>query len=81
VNQKAVYRNVQIGAGLADPGRVGRPNYRPADDLRRDFPEISGLSTRDLKYMRAFAEAHTDPEIVQQVVAQLSWGLRPHEKH
>jgi predicted nuclease of restriction endonuclease-like (RecB) superfamily len=47
---------------------------RLADDLRRDFPEMSGLSARNLKYMRAFAEAHTDPEIVQQVVAQLPWG-------
>ena len=36
----------------------------------RDFPEKSGLSARNLKYMRAFAEAHTDPEVVQQVVAQ-----------
>jgi DUF1016 N-terminal domain len=47
---------------------------RLADDLRRDFPEMSGLSARNLKYMRAFAEAHTDPEVVQQVVAQLPWG-------
>jgi hypothetical protein len=39
--------------------------------VRRDFPEKSGLSAHNLKYMRAFAEAHTDPEVVQQVVAQL----------
>jgi hypothetical protein len=31
---------------------------------------MSGLSARNLKYMRAFAEGHTDPEVVQQVVAQ-----------
>ena len=47
---------------------------RLAEDLRRDFPKMSGLSARNLKYMRAFAEAHTDPEVVQQVVAQLPWG-------
>lgn len=47
---------------------------RLADDLRRDFPEMTGLSARNLKYMRALAEAHTDPEVVQQVVAQLPWG-------
>ncbi|MGO4566939.1 DUF1016 N-terminal domain-containing protein [Rhizobium sp. 2YAF20] len=35
---------------------------------------MTGLSPRNLKYMRAFAEAFADREIVQQVVAQLSWG-------
>ncbi len=29
-------------------------------DLRRDFPEMTGLSPRNLKYMRAFAEAFPD---------------------
>ncbi|MBG0808102.1 DUF1016 family protein [Methylosinus sp. H3A] len=47
---------------------------RLAADLRRDFPEMTGLSPRNLKYMRAFAEAFVDDEIVQQVVAQLPWG-------
>lgn len=30
---------------------------RLAQDLRREFPEMKGLSPRNLKYMRAFAEA------------------------
>jgi DUF1016 N-terminal domain len=47
---------------------------RLSRDLGRDFPEMTGLSARNLKYMRAFAEAYPDPEIVQQVVAQLPWG-------
>jgi predicted nuclease of restriction endonuclease-like (RecB) superfamily len=47
---------------------------RLAEDLRRDFPEMTGLSPRNLKYMRAFAEAFPDEEIVQQLVAQLPWG-------
>jgi predicted nuclease of restriction endonuclease-like (RecB) superfamily len=47
---------------------------RLAADLRRDFPEMTGLSPRNLKYMRAFAEAYPDPEIVQQAVALLPWG-------
>ncbi|WP_395675190.1 YhcG family protein [Inquilinus sp.] len=47
---------------------------RLSADLRRDFPEMQGLSPRNLKYMRAFAEAYPDPEIVQQLVAQLPWG-------
>ncbi|MDK1477815.1 DUF1016 N-terminal domain-containing protein [Sinorhizobium sp. 6-117] len=47
---------------------------RLAADLRRDFPEMTGLSPRNLKYMRAFAEAFPDEEIVQQLVAHLPWG-------
>lgn len=53
------------GAGVID---------RLARDLRRDFPDMSGLSPRNLKYMRAFAEAWPDDAMVQQLVAQLPWG-------
>ena len=35
---------------------------------------MTGLSARNIKYMRAFADAWPDPAIVQQVVAQLPWG-------
>ena len=47
---------------------------RLAADLGRAFPEMTGLSARNLKYMRAFAEAWPDVEFVQQVVALLPWG-------
>ena len=47
---------------------------RLAHDLRTAFPEMKGFSPRNLKYMRAFAEAWTDSEFVQQAVAQLPWG-------
>jgi predicted nuclease of restriction endonuclease-like (RecB) superfamily len=45
-----------------------------AKDLRTAFPEITGFSVRNLNYMRALAETYSDPEFVQQVVAQLPWG-------
>src|SRR5882762_8910460 len=35
---------------------------------------MRGFRARNLKYMRAFAEAYPDQEFVQQVVAQLPWG-------
>jgi predicted nuclease of restriction endonuclease-like (RecB) superfamily len=35
---------------------------------------MRGFRPRNLKYMRAFAEAYPDREFVQQVVAQLPWG-------
>ncbi len=42
-------------------------------DLRQLFPDMKGFSPRNLKYMRAFAEAWTDKTIVQRVIAQLPW--------
>ncbi|WP_116808293.1 PDDEXK nuclease domain-containing protein [Steroidobacter cummioxidans] len=47
---------------------------RLAADLRRAFPDMTGISARNLKYMRAFAEAWPNQELVQQVAAQLPWG-------
>jgi len=41
-------------------------------DLREQFPDMKGFSPRNIKYMRAFAAAWPDREIVQRV-AQLSW--------
>lgn len=46
---------------------------RLSHDLREAFPDMRGFSSRNLKYMRAFAATWDNPEIVQQVVAQLSW--------
>lgn len=43
-------------------------------DLSKAFPEMKGFSSRNLKYMRKFAEEYPDFEFVQQVVAQLPWG-------
>jgi predicted nuclease of restriction endonuclease-like (RecB) superfamily len=47
---------------------------RLAADLRKEFPEITGFSPRNLKYMRGLAEAWPDEQIVQQFVAQIPWG-------
>ncbi len=47
---------------------------RLSADLHTAFPEMKGFSPRNLKYMRAFAEAWPDEEIVQQAVARLPWG-------
>ena len=34
---------------------------------------MAGLSSRNLKYMRAFAEAWPDRAIVQEALAQITW--------
>lgn len=43
-------------------------------DLKREFPDITGFSLRNLKYMRSLAEAYPDEAIVQQAAAQIPWG-------
>lgn len=42
-------------------------------DLKNAFPEETGFSPRNLKYMRKFAESWADFEIVQRTVAQIPW--------
>jgi predicted nuclease of restriction endonuclease-like (RecB) superfamily len=44
-----------------------------AQDLKSDFPKMKGISARNLKYMRKFAETYPDFEIVQAPLAQISW--------
>jgi predicted nuclease of restriction endonuclease-like (RecB) superfamily len=51
---------------------------RLATDLRHAFPEMTGISARNLKYMRSLARAWPHEPIVQQVVAQLPWGHNTH---
>lgn len=46
---------------------------RMSFDLKEEFPDISGFSPRNLKYMRKFAEAWPNIEIVQRTVAQIPW--------
>ena len=42
-----------------------------AADLKSEFPDLKGLSTRNLKYMRAFAEAYPNFVFVQPDAAQI----------
>ncbi len=46
---------------------------RLAADLKAAFPEMKGFSARNIKYMRALAEAWPDSEFVQEVLAQIPW--------
>jgi len=47
---------------------------RLAADLGSAFPGVAGFGARNLKYMRALAEACPNAEFVQQAIAQLPWG-------
>ncbi len=47
---------------------------RLSHHLQVEFPGVEGFSQRSLKYMRSFAEAWPENQIVQQVAALLPWG-------
>ncbi len=47
---------------------------RLASDLREAFPDMRGLSTRNLLSMKLFADAFPDGTITKQPVSQLPWG-------
>jgi predicted nuclease of restriction endonuclease-like (RecB) superfamily len=77
VNRELVLLYWQIGQDIrARQEREGwgaKVIERLAQDLRTAFPDMKGFSPRNLKYMRAFAEAWPDAEFVQQAAAQLPW--------
>jgi predicted nuclease of restriction endonuclease-like (RecB) superfamily len=78
VNSELILLYWQIGRDILrqqrDEGWGAKVVDRLAADLRQTFPEMTGLSARNLKYMRTFAESYPDREFVQQLVAQLPWG-------
>ena len=45
-----------------------------AADIKLSFPDTTGYSVRNLKYMAKFAAAYPSSEFVQQAVAQIPWG-------
>ena len=77
VNCELVLLYWQIGRDIlarqAEQGWGAKVIERLAQDLRSAFPQMKGFSPRNLKYMRAFAEAWPDSEFVQQAAAQLPW--------
>jgi predicted nuclease of restriction endonuclease-like (RecB) superfamily len=46
---------------------------RQSFNLRREFLEMKGFSSRNLKYIRAFFESYPYEAIVQQFAAQIPW--------
>jgi predicted nuclease of restriction endonuclease-like (RecB) superfamily len=46
---------------------------RLSHDLRQAFPDMGGLSSRNLQYMRTFAGAWSERSITQAPLAQLTW--------
>ena len=66
-----------IGQSILDKqtreGWGARVIDRLSGDLHEAFPDMKGFSPRNLKYMRSFAAAWADRQIVQEPLARLSW--------
>ena len=78
VNRELIFLYLQIGREILKRQTAERWGTKVIDrlsiDLRKAFPDMQGFSSRNLKYMRAFAEAYPDKQFVQQFVAQIPWG-------
>ena len=78
VNRELVLLYWSIGRELSQrfesEGWGTKINERLAKDLQAAFPGVEGFSSRNLRYMRAFAEAWPDPAILQRLIAKLPWG-------
>jgi predicted nuclease of restriction endonuclease-like (RecB) superfamily len=66
IGQEILLRQEQEGWGAKIIERL-------ASDLKRDFPQMKGLSRSNLMYMRAFAAAYPDEAIVQEALGQITW--------
>ena len=76
VNQELVLLYWGIGREILTRQREGgwgaKVIERLANDLRREFPDMQGLSPRNLGYMKAFAEGWPDEAILQAPLAELT---------
>lgn len=91
VNREIVLLYWQIGREILSRQQVqgwgAKIIEQLGKDLQKSFPTLKGFSPRNLKYMRAFAEAYPEEQFVQQLAAQIPWfhnmcfvgqGKRPH---
>lgn len=78
VNHELILLYWEIGREILDRQEVqgwgSKVVERLSRDLRQAFPEMKGLSPRNVKYMRLLAETYKDERFVQQLVAQIPWG-------
>jgi predicted nuclease of restriction endonuclease-like (RecB) superfamily len=77
VNQELILLYWQIGGEVLQRQQQAQWGTqvieRLARDLRREFPDMKGFSPRNLAYMKAFAEAYPDEQILQQLAAKIPW--------
>lgn len=77
VNREMLFLYWDIGKSILERQKLYKWGSKIVDqlgeDLRAEYPEMEGLSKRNLLYMRQFALSYPDFEIVQAPLAQISW--------
>lgn len=78
VNKELIQLYWEIGISVFEKqkkeGWGAKTIEKLAKDLKSSFPDMRGLSFRNLKYMVMFSKEYPDFLIGQQAVAQIPWG-------
>ena len=73
-NQELIRLYWNIGAVIVQNGHWGNKFVENlARDIKLEFPNTTGYSVRNLKYMQKFAKMFTKEEFVQEPLAQILW--------
>ena len=74
-NREQIILYWNIGKVIIDNSKWGNKFIdNLARDIKLEFPDSTGYSVRNLKYMRKFAEIFNDDKIVPTLMAQLTWS-------
>lgn len=75
VNKNLILMYYKIGIKLIENNKWGSSFIDTlAKDLKMEFPNIKGMSARNLRYMQKFATEFDNDEFLQGVLAKLSWN-------
>jgi predicted nuclease of restriction endonuclease-like (RecB) superfamily len=77
VNRELITLYWRIGSDILERQTQGKWGAkvitRLSQDIKREFPSTKGFSPRNLGYMKSFAQAYPDLDVVQEVLAQMPW--------
>lgn len=74
VNRELVLLYYDIGRKINEHKEWGNKFIdNLAKDIKLAYPNATGYSARNLKYMAKFASAYAEKHIVQEVLAQITW--------
>ena len=74
VNVEMIYMYWNIGKIISNNIKQGNKFVdNLAIDLKLEFPDITGFSPRNIRYMRKFADEYQDEKFLQEVLAKITW--------
>ena len=75
VNRELILMYYSIGKKLNANNKWGSSFIDTlSKDIKLTFPDIKGMSSRNLRYMQKFAKEFKEDEFLQEVLAKLSWN-------